>query len=108
MLLLRENEYMDKVHEIFQKGGTLWFYERVDTNEFPQLNMELKAVHDPTPQQRWSAPIGMINLYHAFLTEEDAINAKLTFKEGHCIHCMHGGGIVETIITEHEFINKTK
>lgn len=96
-------EYEIAVDKIFSEGGTLWFVERTDTNEFLSLSLP-SILGGPRLGINWMPEINEFCLCYAYLTKEDAESMDYSFSEGGCSSCGHGSEKIPIIVTEHEFI----
>ena len=107
MILVKEKEYLDEVYSRYYSGGTLWFIERTDTNQFVHYNpFDIMERHSGPQQPEWHDEIGRIHIFDAYLTKEDAEGQIefYKFREGGCYCCGHGSTPIPTKATEHQFI----
>ncbi len=100
----RDKKYTDEVYERFHSGGILWLFERIDTNEFLTLNLEIQRSDRPAKPDYWSKPLGIFHLHKAYLTKEDAESEFRPYYQGGCGCCGNGSVEIPVKITEHEFI----
>ncbi len=98
----------EEIYKIFSEGGTLWFIERPDTNEFFYRPPEVLEVHQMSafPDGMWTDNIDWHTLTEAYLTMADAVNAADSVTEGGCHCCGHGAEIIPTIAAKHEFTKR--
>jgi hypothetical protein len=101
-----QDEEQNKIHLIFERGGTLYFIERIDTNEFWYDSFWSKISHTGNVKDSngdsWAKEIDVGTLSGAFLTKEQAEN-RLPIYEGGCETCGNGAKEIKCIVSEHEF-----
>ena len=109
MRLYKDGE-QDAIHKIFSSGGTLYFIEKPGTGKFhyiPLVNLMTPTVSG-WPRGLRTDKVDWHTLTGAYLTREDAMKIADKLTEGGCDCCGHGSVLVDTVVTEHEFVNTPK
>lgn len=109
-------EYSEEVFRRTQEGGTLWFIERMDTNQVAFVSTPFSNMYSNSPdfglqQLTWGSAKTWTFGFLGFLTEEDAqryINNPdpgVRFSEGGCHCCGNGSTPIEVKPTKHLYIS---
>lgn len=104
-----EDGELDEIHRRFKEGGTLYFIERTDTNDFFYTPLVMTTSNDHFIPDRFTAWSDKINLTTVlsggFLTRESA-EKENNFTECGCRYCGNGSKKIPTIVSEHEFVGE--
>jgi hypothetical protein len=102
-------EYMEKCHDIYMNGGTLFMIERTDTNEFCHRKLNLSKSNEPSFGKKhyaWSKDISMFTLFYLSKYDAEKELKFMNLQEGQCDCCGRGGTVIPVNITDHLFIKQ--